>query len=91
MKATVSLGIGAKLTTFGVHLTAVLQVSLVEISAIIVGVDEVIAGVIRRVDVNQLDLAEIRLLQKFQHFQIVALDDEIFSGVKVDDFSRRWD
>ena len=49
----------------------------------IVGIDEVVAGVVRRVDVDHLHLAEIALLQQLKDFQIVALDVEVFGGVPV--------
>ena len=49
----------------------------------IIGIDEVVAGVVRRVDVDHLYLAEIALLQELEDFQIVALDVEIFGGVPV--------
>ena len=49
----------------------------------IVGIDEVVAGVVRRVDIDHLDLAEIALLQELEDFQIIALDVEVFGGVPV--------
>jgi len=49
----------------------------------IVGIDEVVAGVVRRVDIDHLDLAEIALLQELENFQIVALDVEVFGGVPI--------
>ena len=49
----------------------------------IVGIDEIVAGVVRRVNIDHLHLTEIALLQKLEDFQIVALDVEIFSGVPV--------
>ena len=49
----------------------------------IVSIYEVVAGIIRRIDIDHFDLAEIALLQNFQDFQIVALDIEIFRGVPV--------
>ena len=49
----------------------------------IVGVDEVVAGVVRWIDIDHLDLAEIALLQELENFQIVALNVEIFGGVPV--------
>ncbi len=49
----------------------------------IIGIDEVVARVIRRVDINHLHLAEIAFLQELEHFQIVALDVEVFGTVPV--------
>lgn len=45
----------------------------------IVGIDEVVAGVVRRVDIDHLDLAEIALLQELEDFQIIALDVEVLA------------
>ena len=49
----------------------------------VVGVDEVVARVVRRVDVDHLHLAQIRLLQELEHFEVVALDVEVFGSVPV--------
>ena len=49
----------------------------------VVGVDKIAARIIRRVNVDHLDLAEITLLQKLEDFQIVALNVEIFRGVPI--------
>ena len=49
----------------------------------IVCIDEVVARIIRRININHLDLAEIALLQEFQDFQIIALDIEILRGIPV--------
>ena len=49
----------------------------------IIGIDEVVARVIRRVDINHLHLAEIAFLQELEHFQIVALDVEVFGAVPI--------
>ena len=40
-------------------------------------------GVVRRVDIDHLDLAEIALLQELEDFQIIALDVEVFGGIPV--------
>ena len=37
-------------------------------------VDEVMTSIVGRVDIDHLHLAQIRLLQELEHFQIVALD-----------------
>ena len=49
----------------------------------IIGVDKVVAGVVRRINVDHLDLAEIAFLQELENFQIVALDVEVFGGVPI--------
>lgn len=43
----------------------------------VVGVNKIFAGVVRRIDVDHLHFFVIRSLQKFQDFQIVALDIEV--------------
>lgn len=45
----------------------------------VIFIDEVIACIIGWIDVNHLDLAEIRLPQKLQGIEIVALDVDIFA------------
>jgi hypothetical protein len=52
--------------------------------AVVVGVDEVLAGVVGRVDVDHLDLAQVGLLQQLENLQVVAFDDEVPGGVEVD-------
>ena len=64
-----------------------LEVLVVRLGEVVV-VDEVIAGVVRRVDVDQLDLAEVRLLEQLERVEVVALDEEVLRGVEVDDSSR---
>ena len=54
----------------------------------VVVVDEVVAGVVGRVDVDELDLAEVRLLEQLQRLEVVALDEEVLGGVEVDRSSR---
>ena len=83
VEAAVGLGVGAELAALGVHLAGVLQVGL-QALGVVVGVDEVVAGVVGRVDVDHLDLAQVRLLQELEHLEVVALDDEVLGGVEVD-------
>ena len=85
VEAAICFGIRAELLPLGVHLPRVLQVGL-QAFGVVVGVDKIIAGIIRGINVDHLDLAEIRLLQELQHFQVVAFDDEILSCVKINAF-----
>ena len=64
-------------------LTRVLEVGP-ETLAVVVRVDEVVAGVVGRVDVDHLDLAQVRLLEKLQDLKVVAFDDQVLGGVPVD-------
>lgn len=49
-------------------------------------VHEVVAGVVWRVNVDQLDLAMVGALEQFQDFEVVAFDVEVLGGVPVDAF-----
>ena len=77
------LRVGRDLPTLAVYLTGVFEIRL-QALAVVVGIDEIIAGVVRRVDVDHLDLAVVALLHEFQDFEIVALDDQVLRGVPID-------
>lgn len=49
----------------------------------VVIVDEVIPRIIRRIDVNHLDLAEVAFLQQLERVEVVALDVEVLRRVPV--------
>jgi len=85
VEAAVGLCVGAELFCLCIHLTGIFEVSL-EALGVVVRIDEVVAGAVGvgRVDVDHLNLAEIRLLQELQHLQVVAFNNEIFSRIKVD-------
>lgn len=82
MKPSVGVGI-LEQTVFVLVVHSHLRVFFFLRAHEIVGVDEIVAGVVRRVDVDHLDLAEIALLQKLEDFQIIALDVEVFGSVPV--------
>ena len=82
MKPSVAVGIFKQPVAVLVHLTALFAVFLAAHGKI-VPIDEVISGIVGRVNVNHLHLAQIALLQEFQHFQVVALNIEVFGGVPV--------
>ena len=50
-----------------------------EAFGIVVGIDEVVASVVWRVDVNHLDLAKVRLLKQLKDFEVVPFDDHVLS------------
>ena len=54
----------------------------------VVLIHKIVARVVRRIDVDHLDTAEIRRLQQFQDFQIVAFDVQILRGLEIDAFFR---
>ena len=70
-----------------VRLSGLEQVLAVDLGEVVV-VNEVVAGVVRRVDVDQLDLAEVRLLEQLERVEVVALDEEVLRGVEVDGLAR---
>ena len=82
MKTSVGVGIFEQAVAFLTPLSA-LNLPLFALHLKIIGIDEVVAGVVRRVDIDHFDLAEIALLQKLEDFQIIALDVEVFGGVPV--------
>src|SRR5438552_19009033 len=82
MEAPIRIAVRAELASCSVNLARVLQIRVKALS-IVVRVDEVVAGVVRRVDVNHLDLAEVRLLKKLQYFKIVTFNDQIFGALKI--------
>ncbi len=86
MESPAGLGVGALPDALLAHLPRIAQV-VVQPLAVVVGVDELVAGVVRRVDVDHLDLAVVGLLQQFQHFEVVALDDEIPGAVPTHAFA----
>ncbi len=49
----------------------------------VIVIHKVIPRIIRRIDINHLHLAEIRLLQQFQHFEVVALNIEVLRSVPI--------
>ena len=75
-------GVGGEGAAFGVLEAGVLQVG-VEAFAVVVGIDEFLAGVIGRVDVNHLDLAVVAFLQQLEHFEVIAFNKQIFGAVEI--------
>ena len=49
----------------------------------IIGVNKITASIIWRIYENHLHLAEVAFLQKFEDFQVVALDVEVLRAVPV--------
>src|SRR6266853_5148777 len=83
MKAAVSLTVSAELATHCVNLPCVYEISLKALG-IVVWVNEIFAGVVRGIDVNHPDLAEVRFLQELQYFETVAFNDQIPCALEVD-------
>ena len=47
-------------------------------------IDEIVASVVGRIDVDELDLAQIRLLEKLEGVEVVPFDEEVLGRVEVD-------
>ena len=78
MEAAVAFGVCHHAVAFFVILTAVAHVILSALCKVIL-INKVIARIVRRVNVNHLDLAQIGFLQELQHFQIIALNIEVLA------------
>src|SRR5687767_2994517 len=83
MEATVRLSVGNQFLAVGRRLTRLRQVLCRRVNEVVV-IQQVVAGVVRRIDVDELDLAEVRLLQELQGIEVVALDEQISCRVEVD-------
>ena len=73
MKAAIALCVGHQLVALFVVLAAVVDILLLVLVEVVV-LHEVVAGVVGRVDIDHLHLAQIVLAENLQHLQIVALD-----------------
>ena len=85
VETTIALSVLHHAVSVFIELSAARKVFLRALSKIVL-IHEVVARVVGRVYVDHLDLAEIGLLQELQHFQIIALDIEIFGVVEVHAF-----
>src|SRR5437763_957400 len=83
MIAAACFRIGRQQITFSICLPCELKVSLERIR-VIVRVNEVLAGVVGRVNVDKLDASKVGLEQQLQNLQIVALYKNISRCLKVD-------
>ena len=78
MESAITLGVGHKAVAFFIILTAIIHIVRRTLGKIVL-IDKIIAGVVRRINVDHLDLAQIGFLQELQHFQIISLDVEVFT------------
>ena len=78
MKAAIAFSVLYHTITFFIVLAAIFHV----ISCVllkIISIDKIFARIVRRINVDHLDLAQIGFLQELQHFQIIALDVEVLA------------
>lgn len=47
-------------------------------------INEVISGIVRRIDVDHLHLTHITFLEKFEHSKVISLDVEVLGCVPID-------
>ena len=65
-----------------IHVASSLVIFTLALLEVIV-IHEVVARVVRRVDVNHLHLAEVRLLEEFEGFEVIALDIDVLGIVPI--------
>jgi hypothetical protein len=82
MKSAIGLSVCDHALSAFVFLVGTLEITG-GIFAKIVVVDEFLAGILRRVDVNHLHLAQISFLQQFQRIQVIAFDKQVLRAVKI--------
>ena len=82
METTVAFGVLHHTVTFFIKLTTVCKVFIRVLGKIIL-IHKIVSRIIWRVNINHLDFTKIGFLQEFQHFQIIALNIEVFGGVKI--------
>jgi len=64
MKPPVRFRVASELATFVIDLARVVEIGLKALR-IVIGIDKIITRVVRWIDVDHLDLAEVRLLKQF--------------------------
>ncbi len=82
MVSTIRIRIFDKAITQFIHISSK-QVFLRLRTGKIIMIHKVIPRIIRRVDIYHLHLTEIRLLEQFQHFEVVALNIEVLRSVPI--------
>src|SRR5580658_6635319 len=80
-----SLRVSGQPLPFGGHLPGEAQIVADAVPKVI-RIDELVPGVVRRVDVDHLHLAAVALLQELQNLKILALDEDVLCGIPVDGF-----
>ena len=78
MKTAIAFGVGHHAVAFFIILTAVPHVILGALCKVIL-IDKVIARIVRRINVDHLDLTQIGFLQELQHFQVIALNIKVLT------------
>ena len=76
VEAAVGFGVGGEFLSFVVDLSGTAEVVFEGFGEVVV-VDEVVAGVVGRVDVDHLDAAGVGLLHDLEHFEVFAFDEDV--------------
>ena len=82
MKPAVALGVGDQTATFVVIVAALRVVFAARFGEVVV-VDEVMARIVGRVDVDEFHLAGVGFLQDLERVEVVALDVEVLRGAPI--------
>ena len=82
MEPSIAFRIGINLIAFAVNLSCDFFIIL-DIIMEVVFIDKITAGIIGGIDINHLHFAIIGFLQKFQYFQIIPFDIEIFRIIPI--------
>lgn len=82
MIAATHLGIAGLEVALGINLPGQLKISSQRL-CVVVGVDEVAASVVGRIDVDGFDATEVGLIEEFEDLKVIALDEEILGGVEM--------
>ena len=73
MVTTIGIRILDKAITQFIHISSGFIFLFLRTGKVIV-IHKVIPRIVRRININHLHLTEIRLLEQFQHFEVVALN-----------------
>lgn len=76
MEATVGFGVGGEFLSFVVDLSGAAEVVFEGFGEIVV-VDEVVAGVVGRVDVDHFYAVGVGLLHDLEYFEVFAFDEDV--------------
>ena len=82
MKASITFRILYHSVTVIVELSAVLKIFSCTLRKII-AINEVVTSIIRWVNINHLNFAEICFLQQLQYLKVVALNIKVFSSIEI--------
>lgn len=85
MKTSVISIIQYKAISFIISISRDLIIILIFHRKIII-IDKIIASIVRRIDIDHLDLTEIGLTQNLQNLKVISLDVKILCIIEIDTF-----